>query len=98
MKLSEELAEMANDYTYISGSWLNSCASEARQLEETIKQLEKQVQDLIISEGKAIEMINKLRSCLNCTHCYNTEADVYCNKSKEYIVDFSPCCEWEISK
>ena len=43
------------------------------------------------------ETIDKLKSCLNCTHCYNTEVYVYCNKSKQYLVDFSPCCEWEIS-
>ena len=44
------------------------------------------------------ETIDKLKSCLNCTHCYNTEIDVYCNKSKQYLVDFSPCGEWEINE
>ena len=56
--------------------------------------------DLAELKKMAIELeetIDKLRSCLNCTHCYNTEIDVYCNKSKQYLVDFSPCCEWEIS-
>lgn len=56
--------------------------------------------DLEELKQKAINLekqIEKLKSCTNCTHCYNTEVDVYCNKSKEYIVDFSPCNEWEIS-
>ena len=43
-------------------------------------------------------LIDKLKSCNNCTHCYNNGDDMYCNKDKEYLDDFSPCDDWEIQE
>ena len=50
MKLSEEIKEMAGDYTYISGSWLSICAEEAEALENKIAELEAQTQWVSVDE------------------------------------------------
>ena len=60
MKLSEEIEEMAGDYTYISGSWLSICAEEAEALENKIAELEAQTQWININDKQPDDEQNVL--------------------------------------
>ena len=41
-----------------------------------------------------LEQLEKLKSCNNCLHFCDFDDDMYCNKDKEYLDDFSPCDYW----
>lgn len=69
---------------------------DAKTLIMNIEELEAQIQDLIISEAKAIEMVNKMKCCENCK--YPKTASVKCLlENDDYCWNYN-YINWELKE